>query len=337
MGTYPIQTAQSVLVLTRKDVSELLTIGECIPPVEDVFRRLGEGGLQAPGILGTHVQNGGFHIKAGVLPWGNRVFYAAKANANFPGNRTLHDLPTIQGVVLLFDAECGIPLAVMDSIEITILRTGAATAVAAKYLARRDSRKLTIIGCGLQGLIQAKALKEVLPIENIYTYDLDSSRSASLATQLARELQLEARSVPAYPEGTRQSDVIVTCTTSTAPFLREEHIRPGSFIAAVGADNEEKQELDPMLLVRHGVVPDVRDQAAKIGELHHALKARLLNADSVKADLGEIVAGKRTGRTSDDEITIFDSTGMALQDVAAACAVYAKADRGALLAVALNH
>jgi alanine dehydrogenase len=131
--------ASGTLLLTRKDVSELLTLNDCVQAVEQAFRLQGEGRAPAPGVLGVHAQGGGFHIKAGTLPL-SRNYFAAKANANFPGNPA-RGLPTIQGVVLLFDADNGQVLAAIDSIEITILRTGAATTVAAKYLARKDSRE----------------------------------------------------------------------------------------------------------------------------------------------------------------------------------------------------
>jgi len=136
--------ASSTLLLTRKDVSELLTLNDCVLAVEQAFRLHGEGRAPAPGVLGVHAQGGGFHIKAGTLLLG-RNYFAAKTNANFPGNPA-RGLPTIQGVILLFDADNGQVLAVMDSMEITTLRTGAATAVAAKYLARKDARVIFLAG-----------------------------------------------------------------------------------------------------------------------------------------------------------------------------------------------
>src|SRR5437868_4621332 len=116
---------EPAILLTKRDVMELISMEECIEAVENAFRLFGEGSLPIPGILGTHVTSGGFHVKTGVLPSGGRQFYAAKINANFPQNGLKHHLPTIQGAVLLFDAECGTPLAIMDSIEITAFRTGA--------------------------------------------------------------------------------------------------------------------------------------------------------------------------------------------------------------------
>ena len=299
---------------------------DCIAAVEQAFRLYGEQSVPAPGILGTHVEGGGFHIKAGVMPFDGRLYYAAKTNANFPRNPALHSLPTIQGVVLLFDAERGTPLAIMDSIEITALRTGAATAVAAKYLARKDAKTATVIGCGTQGRVQTLALLAVLPLETVHLFDIDAAKSSALAAELAEEApSVRFQPVNSLAEAARSSDVIVTCTTSTKPFLFSEHVRAGTFIAAVGADSEHKQELDVRLLAAHRVVPDVTQQAATIGELHHALEGGLLKQDAIVADLGQIVAGKHRGRRSDDEVVIFDSTGMGLQDVAAACAVYARA------------
>ena len=328
-STQPASTqTRSVLMLTREDVAHLLTMNECITAVEQAFRLYAEGALPPPAILGTHVTGGGFHIKTGVMPSEGALFYAAKTNANFPANRAKHSLPTIQGVVLLFDAECGTPLAIMDSIEITALRTGAATGVAAKYLARKNSRISTIIGCGTQARYQLSALQAVLSLDMIYAYDADASRCKQLSaemTSVGSSTKFEV--VNDFTAATKRSDVIVTCTTSTSPFLLPDHVHQGTFIAAVGADNEEKQELDPRLLVGNRLVPDVIQQGATIGEFHHALDTGLLQLDSVNCDLGQVVAGLQPGRTSDAEITIFDSTGMALQDVATACAIYHKALR----------
>jgi ornithine cyclodeaminase/alanine dehydrogenase len=234
-------------------------------------------------------------------------------------------LPTIQGVIIVCDAENGYPLAVMDSIEITILRTGAATAVAAKYLARPDSHVATICGCGNQGRIQLLALDKVLPIERIYAFDQDPKRALQFADEMSSALHITAQVAPNLRKAVGDCDVCVTCTTAKQYFIRQEDVAPGTFIAAVGADNAEKQEIEPKLLAANKVVVDILDQCATIGDLHHALAAGLMTRENVHAELGEIVAGKKAGRTSQDEITIFDSTGMALQDAAAAAIVYEKA------------
>jgi ornithine cyclodeaminase/alanine dehydrogenase-like protein (mu-crystallin family) len=234
-------------------------------------------------------------------------------------------LPTIQGIIALYDGENGYPLALMDSIEITILRTGAATAVAARYLARPDSKIATICGCGVQGRIQLKSLAQVLQLEKVYAYDQDEARTRGFVREMSEELRMEVIPVIDLSSALRDSDVCVTSTSSRRPYLMREHVRAGTFVAAVGADNPIKQELDPGLLVSNKVVVDVLEQCASIGELHHAIKEGVIKKSEVYAELGELVAGRKPGRTSSDEIIIFDSTGTALQDVAAASIVYERA------------
>ncbi|HKY44672.1 MAG TPA: ornithine cyclodeaminase family protein [Pyrinomonadaceae bacterium] len=316
--------ADGTLILTGRDVSALLTIEECMAAVEHAFKLHGERKTQPPGILGIHADNGGFHIKAGLLDL-NRSYFAAKINANFPGNPKRNGLPTVQGVVLLCDGEDGYPLAVMDSIEITTQRTGAATGVAAKYLARTDSKTVTVCGCGIQGRISVRALSRVLPIEKVFAFDIDRDQTERLTNDLAVELGVKIESVDNLETALKQSDVCVTCTPSKQPFLKEEFIAPGTFIAAVGADNPEKQELQPTILSRNTVVADVIEQGATIGELHHALTAALMTREDVHAELGQVIAGTKPGRSSADEIIVFDSTGMALQDVVTAATIYEKA------------
>jgi alanine dehydrogenase len=314
------------LVLSRSDVARLLGLDECIGAVEAAFRLHGEGRIVPPGLLAMHLPDGGFHIKVAVLPLG-RNYFAAKVNGNFPGNPERFALPTIQGIVFLADGSNGEPLAVMDSIEITILRTGAATAVAAKYLARPHSKVATVCGCGNQGRIQLRALSRVLRLEKAFAWDVDASRARIFAQKLSDEAGIDVKSTENLTGALAVSDVCVTCTTSRKPFLRRDQIRPGTFVAAVGADSPEKQELDPSILSSSTVVVDVVDQCATIGELHHAIEAGLTTRERVHAELGEIVAGRKPGRRSDDEIVVFDSTGTALQDTAAAALVYEKALR----------
>jgi alanine dehydrogenase len=312
------------LILTRRDVAALLSIEECTKAVEDVFRLYGEGKTQAPGVLGVHAHDGGFHIKAGILQL-NRSYFAAKINANFPQNPKRLGLPTIQGVIVLSDANNGYPLAVMDSTEITAQRTAAATAVAARYLARPESKTLTICGCGIQGRVSLRALIGLFPLEQVFAYDIDQTRSEKFADDLSAELAIAIKAVTQLEGAVLQSDICVTCTPSRQFFLKREHIAPGTFIAAVGADNEDKQELDPTLLGRSKVVADLVEQCATIGELHHALDQKVMNKDQVHAELGEVVAATKPGRTSNDEVIVFDSTGMALQDVVTSALVYEKA------------
>ena len=315
------------LILKRSEVASLLSLGECIGAVEEAFRLNEEGQGLPAGVLETLTPDGGFHIKAAGLKLAAGTYYAAKVNANFPENMGKWGLPTIQGVIALYDGETGYPLALLDSIEITALRTGAATAVAAKYLARPDSRVATIVGCGVQGRVQLKSLAQVVRLEKVYAYDQVNALSGKLAGEMSEELRMAVIPVTDLSSALEESDVCVTCTTSMRPFLMQDDVRSGTFVAAVGADNPRKQELDTALLASNKVVVDVLEQCAAIGDLHHAIAVGVMDKSDVYAELGGIVAGRIPGRMSAEEIIIFDSTGTALHDVAAAAVVYQKALR----------
>ena len=316
--------SEPTLLLSRSEVARLLTMPECIEAVETMFRRLGEGKLPPPGILGIKSEQGGLHIKAALLP-GDRDYIVAKLNTNFPRNRAQHDLPTIQGLIVVCDGANGRPLAVLDSIDITIKRTAAASAVAAKYLARPNSSVVTICGCGQQAAAQLRAISTMLSLKKIYAFDSDQPTADRFANLLTKELGLATESAPDLPAALSQSDVCITCTTSTEFFVRKGDVPPGMFIAAVGADDSHKQEIDPALMASAKVVADSLDQSCTIGDTHHAVAAGLMRKDDVYAELAAIVSGNKPGRTSDEEIIIFDSTGIALEDAVAAVAVYQSA------------
>ena len=315
-----------VMFLTSADIRALLTPDDCIAAVERIFRMYGEGEASAPGVLSLHADGGAFHIKAGLLNL-DRSYFAAKINGNFPENDTRYGLPTIQGVISLHDASNGSVLALADSREITSLRTAAATAVAAKYLARDDAHTLTICGCGQQAHAQVRALSRVCDLDKVFTYDQNENRARQLALTLSDELGMSVTLVTNVREAMSKSDLCITCTTSREPLLLRGDVVLGTFIAAVGADNPEKQELDPALMAASKIVVDVLDQCAVMGDLHHALDAHAVTRSDVHAELGEIISGKKPGRETRQEITIFDSTGMALQDVAAVVLAFEKAEQ----------
>lgn len=312
------------LLLTRKNVRELITIDECIAAVENAFKLFSQGKAIPPKVLGLHAEHGGLHIKAGILDL-NKTYFVAKLNSNFRDNSSRYQLPLIQGVVVVFDGENGQVLAVMDSIEITILRTGAATAVASKYLARANAQTATICGCGNQGEISLKALMKVHSLKKVYAFDIDQSKANNFALRLSDALNVSIEPVTNLSAAISNSQICVTCTTSQQPFLSSKDVLAGTFIAAVGADNEDKQELEPELLSKNKLITDITDQCKNIGELHHAIAKGLMSATAVYAELGDVISGKTAGRESDDEIIIFDSTGTALQDVATAAIIYERA------------
>ena len=315
--------SETVLFLSSQDVKALLKIDECTAAVEHAFRLHGEGKTLPPAVLGLHVSNGSFHIKAGVLSL-SRNYFAAKVNANFPDNPARF-APTIQGLVILSDADNGSPLAIIDSGDITALRTAAATAVAAKYLARLDSEMVTICGCGAQGRAQLAALARVFPLRAVLAYDKNPQQASVFASELSVELNIPITASDDCADCIRRCDICITCTTSREPFVGEAEVHSGLFIAAVGADNPHKQEIHPAVMARSKIVCDVIEQCANMGDLHHALGAGVMKREGVHAELGEVVAGRKPGRESAEEVIVFDSTGMALQDVAAAALVYEKA------------
>jgi len=315
----------SALILTRGDVADLLDAEGARAAVEEAFRRHGSGRAAPPRLLGFPVSGGGFHIKVAIYGNDSAEFFVAKTNANLPDNPTVRGLPTVQGVIQVFDAQSGGVLAIMDSIEVTALRTAAATAVAAKYLARDDAAIVTIAGCGTQGRAHACALAAVRTLEHAFLWDPDPRASERLAAELEAEPVVRCTVIGELSDGVRQSDIVVTCTPSTRYLVGPECVAAGTFIAGVGADSEEKRELDPRLLAQSAVVVDIVEQCAAIGDLHHALDAGTMTRQDVYAELGEIVAGRKPGRTARGETFVFDSTGMALQDAAVAVMVLERA------------
>lgn len=311
-----------MLLLTDAQVRQLLDFSEVIDRVESAFAAHGRGETLAAGLTHTESPGGEFHVKTGGLPG----VFGAKVNGSFsPAEGSSR--PSIRGVIILFDANNGTPLAILDSGAITAVRTAAATAVAAKYLARPDSEVMTIAGCGVQGRAQLEALSMTLPLRTVHAWSRSDQRAADFAEEMSDRLTLNVRPTRDVREATRSSDVIVTCTPATQPLLLSGDLSRGSFAAAVGGDSPHKQELASDLVAASSVVPDVLEQCLLVGELHHAVDAGLMRAEHIYAELGAIVAGLVPGRVSSDEIFVFDSTGTAMQDVAAGISVYERAIR----------
>ena len=330
--------SHGTLVVSRTEVARLLRLPDCIEAIEGAFLRHARGETIPSGVLGAHVDGGGFHVKsAGLLDsLDGRPVFAAKVNANFPGNPDRHGLPTIQGVIALFDAGDGRLLALLDSIEITSLRTAAATAVAARYLAP-EAATVTLCGCGAQAGSQLRALACVRSLRRVMAFDLNADRAQRFARDMTAELGVDVQVIHEPSEAARDTTIWVTCTPARRWFLGREHVAAGAFVAAVGADNPDKQEIEPELLAANVVVADSLEQCATIGDLHHAVTAGIMHREDVRAELADVVSGRKPGRRSKDEIVVFDSTGTALQDVAAAALVYERArSSGAGLTVELG-
>jgi alanine dehydrogenase len=313
-------------LLTRGEVAGLLTCSDYFGAAETAFRLLGVGRAELPAPLRLTGLGGAFHAKAAMLPL-SRPYAAIKVNGNFPANPERFALPTIQGAILLLDAETGYPLALLDSVEITLGRTAAASAVAARSLARPYARVVTICGCGAQAGPQLEHVAAVLPLERAFAWDRVFERAEFFAAQMTERLGFEVRATADLPAATLQSDVILTCTTARRPFLGLAHVAPGTFIAAVGADDPEKQELEPALLVAASLYADLADQCEAMGELHHAVAAGLMRREDIAGEIADVVLGRKAGRRCAEEIIVFDSTGTAVQDVAAAALAYERAEQ----------
>jgi alanine dehydrogenase len=329
------EASGAILILSSKDLQTVMRFDDYVDAVAEAFRMLAEGRCESPVPLQVSVTDGTFHAKAASLPVGPG-YVAVKVNGNFPDNRSRHGLPTIQGAVFLADANNGRPLALLDSIEITRQRTAAATAVATQYLARPGSRTATICGCGEQGRIQLMALRHKLDLTQVFAWDIDSQISRRFSAEMA-ELGITVTAIDDLREGTLVSDAIVTCTSSHKPFLGFEDVRPGTFVAAVGADNPQKSEIKPELMAKAAVIVDVLQQSIVMGDMHHAINAGVMTPSDVRAELGTLIAQHLPGRLADDEITIFDSSGTGVQDVAAAARAYELArnrDLGLICALA---
>lgn len=314
-----------MLVLSSVQVDRLLDMQSCIDAVETAFRARGTAARSASAVTGVELESGKLHAKLATLE-GQRFYAVAKINANMPGNPARRRLPAIQGVVVLFDATTGTPLAVIDSARLTAIRTAAASAVAAKYLALANASTLAIVGCGIQARAHVDALLCVRPVQRLRAYDLDPNAAEAFCAEMRSAHGLNCVTASSVTGTTLNSAIVITSTPSRRPILQPGDVSPGTFVAAVGADNEDKHEVAVPLLRSSVIVVDDIEQCVKYGDLHHAIAAGTVARSDVRATLDQIVSARVEGRISDDEIIIFDSTGVAIEDAAAAAIVYENAE-----------
>ena len=323
-GRVESASAKPTLVLRRSEIAALMDPAAYLDCVEAAFASHAAGASTVPLPMHIPVDGGGFHVKGAAIDL-DRRYVAVKANGNFPGNPARTGRPAIQGALLLYDGNDGSLLAIMDSAEITLRRTAAASALAARHLARADSRSIAICGCGVQGRAHLVALAQVAPLERVRVWDIDPARAASFASDMRRRSGLDIRVTDDVRDATRQSSIVVTTTSSQVPYLTRDCVSPGTFVAAVGADSPQKNEIDGRLLADSKIVVDSLAQCLTMGDLHHAVHAGLVGGSDVHAELGDLVAGRKPGRTTAEEITVFDSTGLAIEDAAAAACAYRRA------------
>lgn len=326
MGIHPVSSKKSadpgsVLFLDAATVGAALTSAKALAALENAYRGLATAPEDAGQSLGFQATDGKFHVKAGLLP-GSKAYFAAKLNANFPMNAVRSGLPTIQGLVLLAAGHDGRPLAVLHSGELTSVRTAAATALAAKHGALPNAGRLAIIGCGAQAQHQTAALAAIRPLDAVVAVDLNPTRAEAFVAWAGATLGIAATVASSVASALRDAEIAVTCTTATEAFVTASMIAPGCFIAAVGADNPDKQEIAPDLFAKSRIIVDDLDQCATSGDLAHAIRAGTVSRDAVTGSLADLAAGTIQARLSPEDIVIFDSTGTGVQDVAAAAAAY---------------
>lgn len=328
-----------ILWLSEKDVTDLLTVEAALPLVEAAFAHLARGEAQMPPKMYLEFQeyNGDLRAMPAYIPRvscaGDRAYAGVKVVNSHPDNPK-RGLPTVAAIYVLNDPETGMPLSVMAAGRLTDVRTGAGGGIAAKHLARKDSTVLGLVGAGRQAATQLEALSGLFPFSEVRVAARTMEESRAFCERNQRPVG--PRLVPSATEAACDVDILVTTTPGRGVAVRAEWVKEGTHINAIGADAPGKQELDVALLKKSRIIVDSPEQAMHSGEINVGLEAGAITLRNIAASLGEVVIGKKTGRQSDREITVFDSTGLAIQDVAVAACVYRRAvqsHRGITLAL----
>ena len=313
------------LILKEEDVKQLLNMNEVLNVVEQVFKEKALGRVQMPPKMYVYFES--FNGDLRVMPSYVETFgiSAVKVVNVHPDNRR-YNLPTVMATIILVDPKTGAPLAIMGGTWITAMRTGAASGVATKHLSRKGSNKLALIGAGVQAVTQMMAMALVMKLKEVRVYDISDEAKINFVKKLSSEYPdvkiYATRSVQEAVEGV---DVVATITPSRKPIVENDWIKAGTHIGAIGADAPGKEELDPAILQRAKIVVDDLEQSRHSGEINVPLEKGMISLKNIYGELGEIIAGKKVGRSSNEEITIFDSTGLGIQDAVTAKLAYEKA------------
>jgi alanine dehydrogenase len=324
-----------ILILNRSELEELLTLETLMPVIEKAFLAFAEGRTVAYPVVREKVKHhrGIFGIKSGYLM--DEEVIGLKAGGFWLDNPK-RGLTTHQSTTVMFDPASGIPTAIMDGNHITTIRTAAVGALAARLLVREDVKVAAVLGCGTQGTAQAEALCHVRPIEEIRAYDVEAANLGRFAEKL-RERGVEVRTFQSAEPAVDGAEVVITATPGHQPVLWTNWIEPGVHVSAFGTDTVGKVEVEAALFTRATVVVDDVKQATTIGETQHPVSQELIRPEDIHATIGEIIAEHKPGRTRDDEITLFDATGLAFQDlIAGYLAVKLAKERGMGTEVAIS-
>lgn len=302
-----------ILVLSEADVMRLLTPEECIDAVKAAFIADAQGSLLNFPVVREPVPDGTFGVKSGY--YGPAGSLGLKAGGYWPGNEP-RGLPNHQSTIVLFGAATGMPTALIHANCLTEWRTSAAGVIAIEALANPRIRQVTIIGAGVQARGQIRALLSRLSVESLIIWTRNPEHGRALARQCSLHYDIPTNFIPDAAIAVEQADVVITATPSTVPVIRREWVCPGQHINAIGSDTRGKQELDPNILKMARVFPDSLAQAMTLGELQHLTHAEV--SQVVTGTLGEVLAGKKAGRTTPQDVTVFDGTGVTFQDLAVA-------------------
>ena len=307
------------LILTKEDVEKILTSAVANETVEKAFRAYGMGLAEMPAKSYLYFQKGDLRSMLAYI-YGEGVDIAGvKCVSVHPQNMAVN-LSTVMAVIILNDPQTGFPLALMDGTHLTRLRTGAAGALAAKYLSRENAESAGFVGCGAQARAQLSCLLEVRKIGKIkiWQFEEDKERTRDFKQWAEAAYKLETLVSPVMDDITMNTDIVTTTTPSRIPLVN--HVSPGTHINAIGADARGKQEINPEILTQAKVVIDDWTQASHSGEINVPVSRKQMTKRDIHAQLGDVVTGKKQGRTSAKEITLFDATGLAIQDIDISCA-----------------
>ena len=312
--------SSGTLLLSQNEVLAAIDMRGALAAVEEVFRLHGRRQVQMPPKVYLNLPGGDVRaMPAYAAPLG----FASVKNINMhPGNQ---GMPSIIGTLTLFEPGTGFPLAIMDATAVTRLRTGAASGVATRLLSRADAEVLSVIGAGNQALTQLEAILIVRPgVEHVLIHDLDTNRASAFARTAAERFGVVVQVAGSAEEAVREADILTTITPARNPVVKADWVKPGTHINAIGADAAGKQELETALTVAARIIVDDLEQATHSGEINVPLATGAFREGDIYAELGHVVAGAKPGRQNATDITIFDSTGLALQDLACAVHVYRK-------------
>ena len=311
-----------ILLLNRSQIEQLLSMDEALRAVENAFKLHAEGKAIMPPKLYLNLPEYQGDFRA--MPTFVDGSAGLKWVCVYPAN-SRQNLPSVMATIILCDANTGCPLAIMDGTYITNIRTGAAGGVAIKYLAKKGSRVIGMVGAGMQAKTQLLAASKVLPqIDMVKVFDKQLDASRMYSNEMEAKLGIEIRPVETVEEAT-EADIVITTTSSRKPVVKKRSILPGTHINAIGADAKGKQELEATLLKCVKIVVDEIQQASHSGEINVPLSNNFIKVEDIYGTLGEVVTKKKKGREDDEDITVFDSTGLAVQDIVCAKHVYEKA------------